>query len=161
MSNPDPGHEICISPPKRFPLTCIQVAGFTSQLHPGTISLPFKSEKFASKLHLCSVPPPSTSRSHLISIQAQIFAYNIYPGDVYRSCASHIHPGSVSLASKFQYLYLTSTHVLSHFHPGPKLRVSSASMWHLTSSLLTSIHVMIFAAQLHPCPISHQSTLRY
>ena len=97
-------------------------------------------------------PSPSTSRSHLISIQAQIFASHIHPGDVYRSCASHIHPAPVSPASKFQYPYLTSTHVLSHFHPGPKFRVSSASMWHLTSSLLTSIQVMIFASQLHPYP---------
>ena len=39
--NSDPGHEIYISPPKRFPLTCIQVAGFASQLHPGAISVPF------------------------------------------------------------------------------------------------------------------------
>ena len=43
-SNPDPGHEICISPPKRLPLTCVQVAGFASQLQPGAISPPFKSE---------------------------------------------------------------------------------------------------------------------
>ena len=138
-----PGRRIRVSAPSRCHLTPIQVW------------------KFASKLHLCSVPPPSTSRSHLISIQAQIFASHIHPGDVYRSSVSHIHPGSVSPASKFQYPYLTSTHVLSHFHPGPKFRVSSASMWHLTSSLLTSIQVMVFASQFHPCPISHQSTFQY
>ena len=138
-----PGRRIRVSAPSRCHLTPIQVW------------------KFASKLHLFSVPPPSTSRSHLISIEAEMFASHIHPGDVYRSCASHIHPGPVSLASKFQYPYLTSTHVLSHFHRGPKFRVSSASMWHLTSSLLTSIQVMIFASQLHPCPISHQSTFRY
>ena len=96
-----PGRRIRVSAPTRCHLT------------------PFQVWKFASKLHLCSVPPPSTSRSHLISIQAQIFASHIHPGDVYRSCASHIHPGPVSPASKFQYPYLTSTHVTSHFHPGP------------------------------------------
>ena len=138
-----PGRRIRVSAPSRCHLTPIQVW------------------KFASKLHLCFVPPPSTSRSHLISIQAQIFASHIHPGDVYRSCAPHIHPGPVSPASKFQYPYLTSTHVLCHFHPCPKFCVSSASMWHLTSSVLTSIQVMIFASQLHPCPISHQSTFQY
>ena len=106
-----PGRRIRVSAPTRCHLT------------------PFQVWKFASKLHLCSVPPPSTSRSHLISIPAQIFASHIHPGDVYRSCASHIHPGPVSPASKFQYPYLTSTHVTSHFHPGPKFRVSFASMW--------------------------------
>ena len=139
-----PGRRIRVSAPTRCHLT------------------PFQVWKFASKLHLCSVPPPSTSRSHLISIQAQIFASHIHPGDVYRSCASHIHPGPVSPASKFQYPYLTSTHVLSHFHhssihvlshTNPRFDISA---WTPSRSRLTSIQVPWLAFHIHP---SRPSTL--
>ena len=60
-----------------------------------------------------------------------IFASHIHPGDVYRSCAPHIHPGLSPPASKFQYPYLTST-----------------------MYCVTSIQVRSFVSHLHPCDIS-------
>ena len=160
MSNPDPGHEICISPPKRFPLTCIQVAGFASQLHPGAISLPFKSENLhLNSIYVLSFPIYIQVTSHLnpgpnicIIHPSRWCLSLICITHLSRSCPTCIQNSNI----------LISPHPCTvSFPSNPKFRVSSASMWHLTSSLFTSIQVMIFASQLHPCPISHQSASRY
>ena len=155
-----PGRRIRVSAPSRCHLTPIQVW------------------KFASKLHLCSVPPPSTFRSHLISIQAQIFASHIHPGDVYRSCAtmctthpyrscltciqipislSHLRPCTVSLPSRSEVSCLICIHVTSHlqpthFHSSHAICITAPSM-----SYLTPIRVSILVPELHPDHVSPPS----
>ena len=131
MSNPDPGHEICISPPKRFPLTCIQVAGFTSQLHPGAISLPFKSEN----LHLNSI--------YVLSLP------HLHPGHISsQSRPKYLHLTSTQVMS-ITHVRHTSIQVLSHLHPNSNILISLPSMY-----CLTSIQVRSFVSHLHPCDIS-------
>ena len=156
MSNPDPGHEICISPPKRFPLTCIQVTGFASQLHPGAISLPFKSEN----LHLNSI--------YVLSLP------HLHPGHISsQSKPKYLHLTSIQVMS-IAHVRHTSFQVLSHLHPNSNILISSPSMYCLTSiqvrSFVSHLHPcdisppaysLPFASQLHPCPISHQSASRY
>ena len=138
MSNPDPGHEICISPPKRFPLTCIQVAGFTSQLHPGAISLPFKSEN----LHLNSI--------YVLSLP------HLHPGHISsQSRPKYLHLTSIQMMS-ITHVRHTSIQVLSHLHPNSNILISLPSMY-----CLTSIQVRSFMSHLHPCDISHLQPIHF
>ena len=135
---------------------------------------PMQVWKFASKLHLCSVPPPSTSRSHLISIQAQISASHIHPGGLSLMCVthpslscltciqipislSHLHPCTVSLPSRSEVSCLICVHVTSHlqpthFHSSHDICITTPSM-----SYLTPIHVSILAPELHPDHVSPPS----
>ena len=130
-SNPDPGHEICISLPKRFPLTCIQVAGFASQFHPGAISLPFKSEN----LHLNSI--------YVLSLP------HLHPGHTsYQSRPKYLHLTSIQVMSIARVRH-TSIQVLSHLHPNSNILISPPPMY-----CLTSIQVRSFVSHLHPCDIS-------
>ena len=131
MSNPDPGHEICISPPKRFLLTCIQVAGFASQLHPGAISLPFKSEN----LHLNSI--------YVLSLP------HLHPGHISsQSRPKYLHLTSIQVMS-IAHVCHTSIQVLSHLHPNSNILISPPPMY-----CLTSIQVRSFVSHLHQCDIS-------
>ena len=125
-SNPDPGYEICFSPPKRFPLTCIQVAGFATQLHPDAISLPFKSEN----LHLNSM---------------------FCPSPIFIQVTSHINPGPNICIQVMSIAHVrhTSIQVLSHLHPNTNILISPPPMY-----CLTSIQVRSFVSHLHPCDIS-------
>ena len=178
MSNPDPGHEICISPPKRFPLTCIQVAGFASQLHPGAISLPFKSENLhLNSIYVLSLPHlhpghiSSQSRPkylHLTSIQVMCIAH-VHHTSI--QVLSHLHPNSnilisphpctVSLPSRSEVSCLICIHVTSHlqpihFHSSHDICITAPSM-----SYLTPIRVSILAPELHPDHVSPPSKSQY
>ena len=174
-SNPDPGHEIWISLPKRFPLTCIQVAGFTSQLHPGAISLPFKSENLhLNSIYVLSLPhlhpghilyQSSPKYLHLTSIQVLSHLHPnsnilISPPPMYcltsikvRSFVSHLQPCDISppaysLPFKSWYLHHSSIHVLSHTNPRFNISAQTPSR-----SRLTSIQVPWLAFHTHPsCP---------
>ena len=174
-SNLDPGHEICIAPPKRFPLTCIQVAGFASQLHPCPISLPYKSENLhLNSIHVLSLPHlhpgiSSQSRSkylHLTSIQVMSI---VHPGlkmcitHPSRSCLtciqipislSHLHPCTVSLLSRSEVsclicILVTSHLQPTHFHSSHDICITAPSI-----SYLTPIRVSILAPELHPYHVS-------
>ena len=126
---PYPGHEICISPPKRFPLTCIQVAGFASQIYPGPTSLPFKSDN----LHLNSI--------HVLFLPHQVIRFT-----------NHLHLSHISSQYRSKCLCLTSIQVMSIAHPGLKMCVINPS-W----SCLTCIQIPISLSHFHPCTVSPPS----
>ena len=138
--SPYPGLKMCISSQSRSDLTPIQVWRFASQLHP------------------CSVPPPSRSLDSqityiqvaFISIQVQMFASHIHPGDVLHlswnrkyciSAPSHVHPGfklCVTPPSRSCLTCIQAPIVLSHPHPCTVSPPSRSEIMHLTCIHITS-----------------------
>ena len=143
MSHLNPCPYICDSPPPRWCLSSIQFPRIASQFHPCPISNPSGSQDVCltysqalSHLHpglkiLASAP----SMYFLSSIQAQ------------KKCKStQSRPISNSFWS--QDVFFTSVHFLPHQLPGPKILVSSPSMYRLIS-----IQVQRFLSHLHPCTV--------
>ena len=196
-SHPNPGPHNCISPPSRWHLTSSQAPTIASQIHRDTISDPhrFQNVHLTSILALAHLnPEPKNIASPpsmypLTSIQVHRFPSYTYPGNVsnpstHPRLTSHIPPVHVSPQSSSRYLHLTSTQMMSHLHPCPRILVSPPSQSHLTISrsqvarlnsiqvhsqphpglwdlCLISIQAPRFMSPLHPSWASPQSRCLY
>ena len=145
-SHPNPGPHNCISPPSRWHLTPSQAPTIASQIHKDTISDPhrFQNVHLTSILALAHLnPEPKNIASPpsiypLTSIQVHRFPSYTYPGNVSNPSTpprltSHIPPVRVSPQSSSRYLHLTSTQMMSHLHPCPRILVSPPSRYCITS----------------------------
>ena len=145
-SHPNPGPHNCISPPSRWHLTPSQAPTIASQIHRDTISDPhrFQNVHLTSILALAHLnPEPKNIASPpsmypLTSIQVHRFPSYTYPSNVSNPSTplrltSHIPPVRVSPQSSSRYLHLTSTQMMSHLHPCPRILVSPPSRYCITS----------------------------
>ena len=145
-SHPNPGPHNCISPPSRWHLTSSQAPTIASQIHRDTITDPhrFKNVHLTSILALAHLnPEPKNIASPpsiypLTSIQVHRFPPYTYPGNVSNPSTpprltSHVPPVHVSPQSSSRYLHLTSTQMMSHLLPCPRILVSPPSRYCITS----------------------------
>ena len=124
--HPHPGLEICVSPPPRCLDSCILSIHVASHLNPYP--------------YVC-VSSPSMWR--LTSIQAP-------------KIASQLHISIPATPSRIQDMCLTSTQVLSHLDPGPKILVSPPYMY-----CLNPIQIHIVTSHLPPDSVSTPSRSWY
>ena len=145
-SHPNRGPHNCISLPSRWHLTSSQAPTIASQIHRDTITDPHRFEN----VHLTSIlalahlnPEPKNIASPpsiypLTSIQVHRFPPYTYPGNVSNPSTPprltyHVPPVHVSAQSSSRYLHLTSTQMLSHLHPCPRILVWPPSRYCITS----------------------------
>ena len=132
-SHPNPGPHNCTSPQSRWHLTSSQAPAIAFQIHRDTISDPPRFQnvhRFPSYTYPGNVSNPSTSPK----------------------LTSHIPPVRVSPKSSSRYLHLTSTQMMSHLHPCPRILVSPPSRY-----CITSIQVQKFFSHNDPYHGSHLS----
>ena len=164
-SHPNPGPHNCISPPSRWHLTSSQAPTIASQIHRDTISNPprFQNVYLTSILALSHLnPEPKNIASPpsmypLTSIQVHRFPSYTYPGNVSNPSTSprltsHIPPVRVPPQSSSRYLHLTSTQMISHLHPCPRILVAPSSRY-----CIISIQVQKFFSHNDPYHGSHLS----
>ena len=144
-SHPNPGPYNCISPPSSWRITSHQAPTIASQIHRDTISDPprFQNVHLTSILALAHLnPEPKNIASPpsmypLTSIQVHRFPSYTYLGNVSNPSTpprltSHIPPVRISPQSSSRYLHLTSTQMMSHLHPCPRILVLPPSRYWIT-----------------------------
>ena len=161
-------------------LTSIHVLIFATHLHPGDISAPSRSlELHLNSIHVQSQTHPDLkmcvlpiSRPCLICIQVSRFLHQLLqctfsPPSRPRKCKStQFRP--ISNSFWYQDVCFTSIHVLphqlpgpkilvsspsmylAHFHPGPKIPISPSSMYSSTSAWVTTL-----VSHIQACHVSH------
>ena len=139
----------------------IHVLIFVTHLHPGDVSDPSRSlELHLNSIHVQSQNHPDLKMCVLTYIQAlshlhpglKILAsapsmYFLYSIQAQKN-ANQLNPGPYQNSFWSQDVCFTSGNVLPHQLPGPKILVSSPSMYRLTT-----IQVQRFLSHLHPCTV--------
>ena len=141
-------------------LTSIHVLIFATHLHPGDVSAPSRSlELHLNSIHVQSQTHPNLkmcvspiSRACLICIHVSRFLHQLLqctfsPPSRPRKMQINSIQAHIKLILVSECV-LSSTHVLPHQLPGPKILVSSPSMYRLIS-----IQVQGFLSHLHPCTV--------
>ena len=117
-----PGPKIQVSPPSMYCITPIHAESFLPNFNSCRISNPNKVTMYSSHINPFHISDPSRSRELQLNTSR------------YAGLTMFVSAPAILAPSRYRDVRLTSIQLLSNFHPGPLICISTPHKSHLTSS---------------------------